>query len=176
MTSQEAVALMGESAVRAPRAQADATTAENVIEISKSGFARNAENKNKDVDPGQFVHSGMGYDIDSTEPVAPRDAARAARVKEEIGDEPLHGVKHRVGYRIVKRAFDIVFALIVVAIGFIPGVLLSIAIAVDTKGRPIYSQERIGRRGKSFRIFKFRSMVKDSDNVEKYFTPEQLET
>lgn len=82
---------------------------------------------------------------------------------------------HRsIGYRAFKRTFDIVFALLVVAIGFIPGLVLSIAIALDTKGSPIYSQERIGLHGKPFRIYKFRSMVKDSDDVEKYFTPEQL--
>lgn len=84
---------------------------------------------------------------------------------------------HRsLSYRAFKRLFDFMFALIVVTIGLIPGALLCIAIAADTKGSPIYSQERIGKRGKPFRIYKFRSMVKDSDNVEKYFTPEQLET
>ena len=84
--------------------------------------------------------------------------------------------RRSLGYRAFKRVFDFVFALLVIVVGFIPGVLLSIAIAIDTKGSPIYSQERIGKRGKPFRIYKFRSMVKDSDNVEKYFTPEQLET
>lgn len=83
--------------------------------------------------------------------------------------------RRSLGYRAFKRVFDFVFALLVIVVGFIPGVLLSIAIAIDTKGSPIYSQERIGKRGKPFRIYKFRSMVKDSDNVEKYFTPEQLE-
>ena len=84
--------------------------------------------------------------------------------------------RRSLGYRAFKRVFDFVFALLVIVVGFIPGALLSIAIAIDTKGSPIYSQERVGKRGKPFRIYKFRSMVKDSDSVEKYFTPEQLET
>lgn len=79
------------------------------------------------------------------------------------------------GYRAVKRLVDIVFSLLVIVIGFIPGVILSFAIARDTKGSPIYSQVRIGKHGKPFRIYKFRSMVADSDNVEKYFTPDQME-
>lgn len=84
---------------------------------------------------------------------------------------------HRsLGYRVFKRVFDFVFALLAIVVGLIPGALLCIAIVADTKGSPIYSQERIGKRGKPFHIYKFRSMVKDSDNVEKYFTPEQLET
>lgn len=83
---------------------------------------------------------------------------------------------HRsLGYRFLKRLFDVVFSLCVVIVGFIPGLLLSIAIAIDTKGSPIYSQVRVGKWGKPFRIYKFRTMVADSDNVEKYFTPEQLE-
>lgn len=84
--------------------------------------------------------------------------------------------RRSLGYRAFKRIFDFVFALLVIVVGFIPGALLSIAIAIDTKGSPIYSQERVGKSGKPFRIYKFRSMVKDSDNVEKYFTSEQLET
>ena len=79
-----------------------------------------------------------------------------------------------VGYRIVKRAFDIVFSGCVIAVGAIPCAVLSVAIAADTKGSPIYSQTRVGRYGKPFSIYKFRTMVADADNVEKYLSPEQL--
>lgn len=78
------------------------------------------------------------------------------------------------GYRLAKRAFDVVFSVVVLAIGFVPGALLSLAIAMDTKGTPIYSQERAGRLGRPFRIYKFRTMVADADDVEKHLTPEQL--
>lgn len=82
---------------------------------------------------------------------------------------------HRsLGYRAIKRFFDIVFSGLAITVSLIPCVLLSVAIAVDTKGSPLYSQVRVGRRGRPFRIYKFRSMVVDSDDVEKYFTPEQL--
>lgn len=76
-------------------------------------------------------------------------------------------------YRICKRVFDIAFSLAVIAVGFVPGLVLSILIAVDTKGSPIYSQERVGRKG-VFRIYKFRTMVADSDDVEKYLDEAQL--
>lgn len=78
------------------------------------------------------------------------------------------------GYRIAKRAFDIVFSVVVIAVGFVPCSVLSIAIVADTKGTPIYSQERVGRLGRPFRIYKFRSMVVDADDVEKHFSAEQL--
>lgn len=79
-----------------------------------------------------------------------------------------------LGYRFVKRAFDIAFSACVTFIGLIPCVALAIAVAVDTKGTPIYSQVRVGRYGRPFRIFKFRTMVVDADNVEKYLSSEQL--
>ena len=79
-----------------------------------------------------------------------------------------------LGYRIAKRAFDIAFSAVVIVVGLVPCALLSIAIAFDTMGSPIYTQERVGRLGRPFRIYKFRSMVVDADDVEKYLTPDQL--
>ncbi len=79
-----------------------------------------------------------------------------------------------LGYRAVKRAFDIAFSAVIIAVGIVPCAVLSAVIAADTKGSPIYSQERVGRLGRPFRIFKFRTMVADADNVEKYLDAEQL--
>lgn len=78
-------------------------------------------------------------------------------------------------YRLAKRVFDVAFSACVIAVGLLPGAILSLAIVADTKGSPIYSQERIGRLGRSFRIYKFRTMVVDSDDVEKYLDAGQLE-
>lgn len=80
-----------------------------------------------------------------------------------------------LGYRVAKRAFDVLFGAAVVAAALVPCALLSVAIAVDTKGSPIYSQERVGRLGRPFRIFKFRTMVADADDVGKYLDERQLE-
>lgn len=79
-----------------------------------------------------------------------------------------------LGYRFAKRAFDIAFSCAVIAVGLVPCALLSVAISADTKGSPIYSQERVGRLGRSFRIYKFRSMVADADDVEKYLDDAQF--
>lgn len=85
---------------------------------------------------------------------------------------------HRVGgapaYRICKRVFDVVFSLCVVGVGFVPGLILSLFIMRDTGGSPIYTQERVGMGGKVFQIYKFRTMVADSDDVEKYLDAGQL--
>lgn len=79
-----------------------------------------------------------------------------------------------LGYRALKRAFDVAFSACVIAVGLVPCALLSVAVVLDTKGSPIYSQERVGRLGRPFRIFKFRTMVADADDVGKYLDAEQL--
>lgn len=79
-----------------------------------------------------------------------------------------------VFYRFVKRLFDILFSSCVIFVGIVPCLVLMLAIAADTKGTPIYSQERIGRLGHSFRIYKFRSMIVDADDVEKHLNADQL--
>lgn len=82
------------------------------------------------------------------------------------------------GYKIAKRAFDIAFSLVVVAVcvALLPLTLaVLVATSVSTKGSPIYLQTRVGRYGRPFGILKLRTMVADSDDVEKYLSPEQLD-
>lgn len=86
----------------------------------------------------------------------------------EVREKPLY-------YRFIKRAFDIVFSSCVIVVGLVPGLVLSAFIVADTKGSPLYLSTRVGKSGKLFRILKFRSMVADADDLEKHFTPEQLE-
>jgi len=64
----------------------------------------------------------------------------------------------------LKRLFDIVFSLS--ALIFLSPVLILIAFIVwyDTKASPIYCQTRVGRHGRHFTIYKFRSMHKDAEN------------
>lgn len=80
----------------------------------------------------------------------------------------------RIGYRFLKRTFDLVFSAVVCAVGLIPGLVLAAVIAVDTKGTPIYVSRRVGYRGREIGVLKFRSMVADAWDVEKYLSPEQL--
>ena len=64
-----------------------------------------------------------------------------------------------------KRIFDIIFSILILLILFIPIVVISIAIKLDSKGSIFYRQERVTRYGKKFKIFKFRTMVKDADKL-----------
>lgn len=67
----------------------------------------------------------------------------------------------------MKRLFDIVVSLIILML-FLPiGMILGVWIALESSGGVFYLQERIGRNGKPFRMYKFRSMRKDADKLGK---------
>ena len=77
----------------------------------------------------------------------------------------------KLAYRIVKRAFNVVFSLVVL---LVPGLVLCLAIALETKGSPIYVHERVGYHGRRLGVLKFRTMVADADNLEKYLNDWEL--
>lgn len=67
----------------------------------------------------------------------------------------------------MKRIFDIFCSLIILSL-FLPfGLILSLLIVLESKGGVFYRQERIGRFGQPFLLFKFRSMRKDADKQGK---------
>ncbi len=57
-----------------------------------------------------------------------------------------------------KRFFDIILSLIGIIILAIPMLIIAIAIKIDSKGPVIFKQERIGKGGKVYKIWKFRTM------------------
>ena len=67
------------------------------------------------------------------------------------------------GFLFVKRLMDIVASTIGLLCLFVPMVIIGILIKIDSKGPAIYSQERLGKNGKPFRIYKFRSMVLEAE-------------
>jgi exopolysaccharide biosynthesis polyprenyl glycosylphosphotransferase len=63
-----------------------------------------------------------------------------------------------------KRLLDVVFSLIAMLIFFPVFVVLAVIIRTTSKGPIFYKQERIGRFGKPFNIYKLRSMVANAEN------------
>lgn len=60
--------------------------------------------------------------------------------------------------RFFKRFFDIIFSLFGLILVSIPMLIIAIAIKIDSKGPVIFKQDRIGKKGKVFKMLKFRSM------------------
>lgn len=64
---------------------------------------------------------------------------------------------------LAKRVFDIILAFsLLVALAPLM-LVISVVVAVTSPGGPLYSQERIGKRGKPFRLLKFRTMMQDAE-------------
>ena len=66
-------------------------------------------------------------------------------------------------YHYFKRALDIAISSVALVVLSPVFLVTSIAIKMDSKGPVIYKQQRIGKDGKLFEIYKFRSMAADND-------------
>ena len=93
----------------------------------------------------------------------------SAVVFDELDGLPILGVR-RAGLgrsaRVLKRSFDLVGATLGIVI--LAPLMLAIAIAIrlDSPGPVLFSQTRVGRNGKRFRILKFRSMIQDAEALK----------
>lgn len=72
----------------------------------------------------------------------------------------------------MKRIFDLIVSLALLILLFPLIILIAIAIIIDTNGGIFFVQTRVGQFGKSFQMFKFRSMVVDADQTGPYYTAE----
>lgn len=80
-----------------------------------------------------------------------------------------------LAYSAIKRAFDVVFSGIVLALLVGPSVILSGLIALESPGGPIFRQRRVGKDGKEILVFKFRSMYRDAEtDPEAYLSNTQI--
>ncbi|WP_273447446.1 sugar transferase [Thermophilibacter provencensis] len=99
-----------------------------------------------------------GYALEQVESVAAGLDPEAARAAERLRTG-------RWAYRAVKRAFDVCFsACVLVCLSWL---FLIVAIAIkldDPEGPVIFSQARVGRDGREFRMYKFRSMCADAES------------
>ncbi|MFH1186680.1 MAG: sugar transferase [Candidatus Levyibacteriota bacterium] len=79
---------------------------------------------------------------------------------------PYIEIKKSVFYEITKRLLDIIFSLTLIIIFSPVIILVAIAIKLDSKG-PVLADtpERVGRNGKPFKMYKFRSMIQNAHEI-----------
>ncbi len=85
---------------------------------------------------------------------------------EELNGIPLLSTRElsiRGWNAVVKRGFDIVVGLLMAVVAFVPALLIALAVRLDTPGPILYQQVRVGKNGRPFRCYKFRSMVNNAD-------------
>ena len=77
--------------------------------------------------------------------------------------EKIENLPARPVYAFVKRTFDIVAALIGAILALVPMLFIALAVRLDSKGTVFFTQERLGKDGKPFQLYKFRSMRVDAE-------------
>jgi exopolysaccharide biosynthesis polyprenyl glycosylphosphotransferase len=67
--------------------------------------------------------------------------------------------------KVVKRIIDMSVSAFILIAGLPIWIIVAILIKIDSPGPVIYKQERVGKNGKVFTLYKFRSMVKDAERM-----------
>lgn len=68
-----------------------------------------------------------------------------------------------LGYLFIKRVIDIICSLSAIIVLSPIMLITALAIVIESPGNPIFSQERVGKDGKIFKMYKFRSMCPDAE-------------
>ena len=66
-------------------------------------------------------------------------------------------------YSFVKRGLDLILAVLLLILLMVPMEILAVLVCLDSPGPAIFRQERLGKDGRSFMIYKFRTMVQDAE-------------
>jgi FlaA1/EpsC-like NDP-sugar epimerase/lipopolysaccharide/colanic/teichoic acid biosynthesis glycosyltransferase len=69
------------------------------------------------------------------------------------------------GYRALKRGLDVVIAIAATTLLLPFCILIALAVVMDSSGSPLYGARRVGRGGRVFTMYKFRSMAKGADSA-----------
>lgn len=88
----------------------------------------------------------------------------------ELGGIPLLGLKEvaiRGWNLLLKRAMDILLSLLVLGLGWPLFFLVAVAIKLDSPGPILFAQKRIGRKGRPFTVFKFRTMYERAEREKR---------
>lgn len=82
-------------------------------------------------------------------------------------------------YCVVKRALDVVLSALGLVVLLVPLALIALVVYIDDPGKVFFSQKRVGKNGKLFNLYKFRTMKQDApkymatmdvDDPDKYIT------
>lgn len=87
--------------------------------------------------------------------------------------EVAYNERERVFYSFIKRTCDIILSLIAIVLLSPIFLIVALAIRFDSKGKVVFGHERIGQGMKKIKIYKFRSMYENSQEIFNNFTDEQ---
>ncbi|MDU5107877.1 sugar transferase [Clostridium sp.] len=82
-------------------------------------------------------------------------------------------VNGKIAYRLIKRLFDIVLSIVAIVLLSPVFIIVALVIRLESKGKIIFAHERIGKNIEKFKIYKFRTMYENSQEIFNNFTEEQ---
>lgn len=77
---------------------------------------------------------------------------------------------------VIKRVCDLILALLLLVLAFIPMIIVAICIKIEDGGPIIYKSKRVGKNCKAFNVYKFRSMKVDRQELHSNLSHEQMVT
>lgn len=84
---------------------------------------------------------------------------------------PVEFKKPNFVYVCTKRTFDVIGASIALIFFCIPMLVIALCIRMTSPGKALFLQKRVGKNGKLFTIYKFRSMVDGAHDLKKHLSP-----
>ena len=121
-----------------------------------------------------FLRFGGGRaDFSVVMPLAPVSANEARAHIGDMGLIPMQ-LLPSWGSQLAKRVFDVAASVVLLAVLSPLLVAAAIAIRLDTSGKAIFKQRRVGREGRTFTIYKFRSMVDGAEHLQGAYLAENV--
>lgn len=113
----------------------------------------------------QFISSSnlAGYRIRPLVDVYEEHTGRLPIVHLAEGWELQTPVQDREMFQAAKRVIDVLLTLVAAPLAIVLGLLIWVAIRLDSKGPAIFRQTRVGRDGRHFTLYKFRTMIDGAD-------------
>jgi exopolysaccharide biosynthesis polyprenyl glycosylphosphotransferase len=112
----------------------------------------------------ELTNDGIHVELSS----ALRDVASSRLTVRPFGRFPVIYVEpvHRTGWRTsAKRAFDVSVATLCLAGASLLMLVVAVAVRLDSPGPVLFRQVRVGRNGKPFKVYKFRTMVENAEEL-----------
>ena len=142
---------------------------ENRIEATEMQAAGNTSGRRKDMLPILETMAEMGITVHYEIPV-PELTSAGQKVLSQFGSFYAVTYANRVapiGQLVLKRAMDLAGALVGCVILLILTIFVAPLIKLESPGPVFFAQKRVGRNGRVFKMYKFRSMYADAEERKK---------
>lgn len=107
----------------------------------------------------------MNINVESQEAILSRDIVIVPKIAKKAS---------KINYKSVKRVFDLVISTIGLIMLSPIFLILAIIVKLDSKGPVFFAHTRYGKNGKKFKMYKFRTMYENAQDMINDFTPEQM--